>query len=87
MKRTVGSLLSLVLLLALATPAFCDVADDLVDSGLAKKAKGDLDGAIADYTKAIAIKADDAAAYNNRGSAKQAKGDLGEAKENSRADF
>jgi len=41
-----------------------------------KKAKGDLDGAIADYTKAIELKPDSALAYYNRSDAKQAKGDL-----------
>ena len=37
---------------------------------------GDLDRAIADYDQAIALKADDAEAYNNRGNAYADKGDL-----------
>ena len=44
--------------------------------GVAKQAKGDSDGAIADYTKAIELKPDFAMAYYNRGLAKGAKGDL-----------
>ena len=53
-----------------------DYADAYNNRGIAKKAKGDLDGAIADYTKAIELKPDDADAYINRGDAKKAKGDL-----------
>jgi len=45
------------------------------DSGYAK-GKGDLDGAIADFTKAIEVRPDYAEAYNLRGLAKQAKGNL-----------
>jgi tetratricopeptide (TPR) repeat protein len=41
-----------------------------------KQAKGDLDGAIADYTRAIELEGTNYIAYNNRGMAKQAKGDL-----------
>jgi lipoprotein NlpI len=37
---------------------------------------GDLDGAIADFTKAIEFKPDYALAYNNRSIARKAKGDL-----------
>ena len=47
-----------------------------VDSGNAKRAKGDLDGAIEDYTKAIQLKPRNADAYYERGLAKRAKGDL-----------
>src|SRR6266496_5642422 len=41
-----------------------------------KKAAGDLDGAIADYDRAIQLDPKEAAIYNNRGLAKQEKGDL-----------
>jgi tetratricopeptide (TPR) repeat protein len=51
-------------------------ADDYYNSGNAKEAIGDLDGSIADYTKAIELKADFPGAYYNRGNVKQAKGDL-----------
>ncbi len=37
--------------------------------------KGDLDGALKDYTEAIRLKPDLAEAYNNRGVARAAKGD------------
>jgi len=44
--------------------------------GNAKKNKGDFDGAIADYNRAIELNPQDAGAYNNRGIAKKNKGDL-----------
>src|SRR5438128_7669797 len=45
--------------------------------GLAREAKGDHDGAIADYSRAIELDPKFAVgAYSNRGLAKQAKGDL-----------
>jgi tetratricopeptide (TPR) repeat protein len=43
---------------------------------VARKANGDLEGAITDYTEAIRLKPDDAAAFNNRGIARKANGDL-----------
>jgi tetratricopeptide (TPR) repeat protein len=46
------------------------------DRGLSNKAKRDLDGAIANFTKAIEIKPDYATAYYNRGTTKQTKGDV-----------
>jgi tetratricopeptide (TPR) repeat protein len=46
------------------------------ESGIAKKANGDLDGAISDYTKAIEINPRYAEAYGNRGLARKTKGDL-----------
>ena len=51
-----------------------DDAEAYVKRGVAKLAKGDLDGAIADSTRAIELKPDDAEAYVNRGVAKLAKG-------------
>jgi tetratricopeptide (TPR) repeat protein len=64
------------MLLTMATAAFCDTADEFFKSGAAKQASGDLDGAIADYTKAIELKPNLEGAYVNRGNAKQAKGDI-----------
>lgn len=44
--------------------------------GLARQARGDLDGAIADYTKSLELNPRFDGAYMNRGLARQAKGDL-----------
>jgi tetratricopeptide (TPR) repeat protein len=52
-----------------------DDADAYYNRGVAKGAKGDLDGAIADYSKAIELKPDYAEPYNNRGIVKGAKED------------
>ena len=49
-------------------------AVDYNNRGLAQKGKGDLDGAIADYTKAIEIDPRNAEAYKNRGLALLTKG-------------
>ena len=53
-----------------------DYAEAYRNRGVAKEAKGDLDGAIADWDKAIALKPDFADAYHNRGVVKRGKGDL-----------
>src|SRR6266567_2305233 len=50
--------------------------EDFFNRAGAKKAAGDLDGAIADYDRAIQLDPKDAAIYNNRGLAKQEKSDL-----------
>jgi tetratricopeptide (TPR) repeat protein len=44
--------------------------------GLARRDKGDLDGALQDYTEAIRLKPDFALAFYNRGLARRDKGDL-----------
>jgi lipoprotein NlpI len=49
---------------------------DYFNRGVAEKANGDLEGAIADYNRAIELDPKFGAAYSNRGNAKQAKGDL-----------
>ena len=46
------------------------------DRGIAKGVKGDIDGAIADFTRAIELYPKYGTAYNNRGLAKKNKGDL-----------
>ena len=51
-------------------------AVDYFNRGVAEKAKGNLEGAIADYTRAIELDPKYAAAYFHRGIAKQAKDDL-----------
>jgi len=53
-----------------------DFAAAYSNRGLARRDKGDLDGALADYTEAIRLKPDFAAAYSNRGLARRDKGDL-----------
>jgi tetratricopeptide (TPR) repeat protein len=50
------------------------VAADFVKKGDSKLSKGDYDGAIADYTKAIEIDPNSAGAYVNRGIAKLSNG-------------
>jgi tetratricopeptide (TPR) repeat protein len=59
----------------LCSPAFGDKANDYVHSGIAKAQKGDLDGAVADFSKAIQLTPDYAEAYYSRGVAKREKGD------------
>jgi Flp pilus assembly protein TadD len=44
--------------------------------GVARKAKGDVEGALLDYFEAIRLKPDDALAFDNRGLVRKAKGDL-----------
>src|SRR6478609_8687094 len=46
------------------------------ERGIAKGVKGDIDGAIADFTRAIELDAKNAKAYTNRGIAKEVKGDV-----------
>ena len=68
-------LLTLVAALSLAAVG-PQSADDYCKTGDQKFDKGDMDGAIADYTKAIALNPKHAFAYFNRALAKRAKGDL-----------
>src|ERR1700682_2263070 len=54
-------------------------AEDYNNRGLERQGKGDIEGAIDDYTKAIALKARPntiAIAYNNRANARMSKSDL-----------
>lgn len=52
-----------------------DNAETYFNRGIAKRDKGDLDGAIAEFTKVIQLEPDYAEAYYNRGVMKQGKGD------------
>ena len=73
--KLLGLVLSLMLpaVAAAQTSAF---ADDYNSRGLAKEAKGDHDGAIADYSRAIELDPEVHSLYYLRGLAKEAKGDL-----------
>jgi tetratricopeptide (TPR) repeat protein len=51
-------------------------AREYCNRGVTKQQKGDLDGALADYSRAIDLNPHGATAYNNRGLVKVAKGDL-----------
>jgi len=62
--------------LAVAPPVLAESsASDWLESGNAKYNKGDLDGAEADYSRAIEIDPKHAGAYVNRGNVKSEKGD------------
>jgi tetratricopeptide (TPR) repeat protein len=65
-----------LMLPAVAAAQTSAVADDYNSRGLAKEAKGDHDGAIADFNRAIELCPKQPRAYMNRGFAKQAKGDV-----------
>lgn len=54
----------------LSSPVSTAAAEDLYNQGWQKYDEGDYQGAIADFTKAIAIKPDYAVAYNDRGLAR-----------------
>jgi Flp pilus assembly protein TadD len=58
------------------SPAPARRAEVLNERGNSKLDKGDFDGAIVDYSKAVELKADFASAYSNRGIAKADKGDF-----------
>jgi lipoprotein NlpI len=66
----------MAIFLTLTTTSCSDPGVDHYKKGLAKQEKGDLDGAIAEFTKAIELKPDYAQAYAIRGLAEQYKGNL-----------
>ena len=51
-------------------------AETLNSRGAARRTRGDLEGAAADFSQAIVLKLDFAEAWSNRGEIKSAKGDL-----------
>ena len=65
-----------LMLPAVAAAQTSQLADDYNSRGLAKEIKGDHDGAIADYNRAIELDPKQPRDYINRGFAKQAKGDV-----------
>src|SRR5882724_4291433 len=64
-----------LMLPAVAAAQISAAADDYNSRGLAKEGKGDHDGAIAEYNRAIELDPKLAIFYSNRGLAKEAKGD------------
>ena len=60
--------------------AWSNLGTDLIDRGIARQKKGDVDGAITDYSKVIEMHKNDgdpwaSCAYADRGIAEEAKGD------------
>ena len=53
-----------------------DFSEAFNNRGIVRKAKGDLDGALADYAEAIQLNPGYPNAFNNRGNVREAKGDL-----------
>ena len=53
-----------------------DLSKLLTSRGVEMKRKGDIDGAIGDYSRAIALNSKDLFAFNNRGNTLRDKGDL-----------
>jgi tetratricopeptide (TPR) repeat protein len=70
-------ILSFVLvLLTTGMPLSAQTANDFEMTGVEKANKGDLEGAIADFSRAITLAPDFALAYYDRGTARYSKGDL-----------
>ena len=69
---------TLLLAASLVFPTYgiAETAADYNNRGIAKVGKGDFDGAIADYSRALELDPKFAAAYRKRGIAKQAKSDF-----------
>jgi tetratricopeptide (TPR) repeat protein len=76
MKLAMRSLSLLAIVTCLTYAAFGDESRDCYNSGIAKRQTGDLDGALADFNKAIELKPDYSSAYVARGTVKKQKGDL-----------
>src|SRR5258706_15549321 len=78
--RTAALVVFLLSLACQAAPGQApSTAEDYNNRGLERQGKGDLDGAIDDYTKALGLKAKlstIATAYNNRANARMNKNDL-----------
>lgn len=77
-RLTLSGLLLAVLASSVALEAQT-TANDYNTLGSHERQKGNIDAAIADFTKAVELQPDYAVAYNNRGGAERAKGDLGAA--------
>ena len=70
------ALLLAISLIVVTTDARAQTAKEYCNRGVAKQNRGDIDGALADYNRAIQLNPYDAIPYNNRGLIKAAKGDL-----------
>ena len=75
MSHAIKFLLLTAPFLTLAATSCSHRPVDFYNDGVDRQARGDWDGAIADYTQAIALKPKFALAYDARGLARQAKGD------------
>jgi tetratricopeptide (TPR) repeat protein len=84
-KKTIVILISLLLVTAVVSAMLLSKRGgtdgenrirELIQQGKGHFDKGEFEAAIADYTKAIEMKPDDAKAYFNRGAAYSAKGDM-----------
>jgi tetratricopeptide (TPR) repeat protein len=53
-----------------------EVSPEVNNRGNTRRAKGDLEGALQDYSEAIRLRSDDVAALTNRGAARHATGNL-----------
>ena len=79
---TIGNLLCLAMAVVFvcwtSTPArqTLKTAEEYNNRGLDRQNRGDLDGAIADYTRALQLESNDASIYFGRGAARQKKNDL-----------
>jgi tetratricopeptide (TPR) repeat protein len=82
LKKPALKQLRLLLVFGLLIAANCAMvrtpttASGYLDRGIARGGKGDLDGAIADFSRAIELSPQHAPAYYNRGIARSDKGDL-----------
>src|SRR5258705_11188169 len=72
---------TLLLAASLVFPTYgiAETAADYNNRGIAKVGKGDFDGAIADYSRALELDPKFAAAYPTRGISNQSRSHLGEA--------
>lgn len=76
MKRNLLIVFVLGVLLSGGSVVLADPADDYFNSGRSKLTRGDAEGAVADFGKAIELKPDFANAYSFRSAARMAQGDL-----------
>ena len=76
LTRLLGSALAAACFAAISPTLSAQTAGTYVSSGLAKYQQGDDDGAMADYSKALALDASNVGAYLGRGQAKSREGNF-----------